>query len=81
MFCQFQTHDKRYGRVIKRIWDINTVFLPVLFKIIKARENLSSRNSYFVCNSLEVSNIENDTWVLGNTRFISSARSLVRYHV
>ena len=31
-------------------------FLPVLFKIIKARENLSSRN-LFVCNSLEVSNI------------------------
>jgi hypothetical protein len=31
-------------------------FLPVLFKTIKARENLSSRN-LFVCNSLEVSNI------------------------
>jgi hypothetical protein len=26
MFCQFQTHDKRYGRIMKRIWDINTVF-------------------------------------------------------
>ena len=38
MFCQFQTHDKRYGRVMKIIWNINTVFLPVLFKIIKARE-------------------------------------------
>jgi hypothetical protein len=40
---------KEFGTLIQ-------FFLPVLFKIIKARENLSSRNS-FVCNSLEVSNI------------------------
>jgi hypothetical protein len=26
LFCQFQTYDKRYGRIMKRIWDINTVF-------------------------------------------------------
>jgi hypothetical protein len=26
MFCQFQTYDKRYGRIMKRIWDIYTVF-------------------------------------------------------
>jgi hypothetical protein len=51
--CQFQTYDKQYGRLMKKIWDINIVFLPVLFKIIIARENLSSRNS-FVCNSLEI---------------------------
>jgi hypothetical protein len=25
-FCQFQTYDKRYGRLMKRIWDINIVF-------------------------------------------------------
>jgi hypothetical protein len=58
MFCRFKTYDKRYGRIMKRIWDITVIqfFLPVLFKIIKARENLSSRN-LFVCNSLEVSNI------------------------
>jgi hypothetical protein len=56
MFCQFQTYNKRYGRVMKIIWDINTVFLPVLFKIIKAWENLSSRN-LFVCNNPKVSNI------------------------
>jgi hypothetical protein len=56
MFCQLQTYDKRYGRVMKIIWGIIQFFLPVLFRIIKARENLSSRNS-FVCNSLDVSNI------------------------
>jgi hypothetical protein len=57
MFCQCQTYDKQYDRIMKRIWDIIIqFFLPVLFKIIKARENLSSRNS-FVCNSLAVSNI------------------------
>ena len=26
MLYQFQIHDKRYGRIMKRIWDINTVF-------------------------------------------------------
>jgi hypothetical protein len=25
-FCQFQTYHKRYGRLMKRIWDINIVF-------------------------------------------------------
>jgi hypothetical protein len=37
-------------------WTLIQFFLSVLFKVIKARENLSSRN-LFVCNSLEVSNI------------------------
>jgi hypothetical protein len=43
---------KRYacGRVMKRIWDINTGFST---SFVQNRENLSSRNS-FVCNSLEV---------------------------
>ena len=26
MLYQFKIHDKRYGRIMKRIWDINTVF-------------------------------------------------------
>ena len=40
---------KEFGTLIQ-------LFLPVPFKIIKVRENLSSRNS-LVCNSLDVSNI------------------------
>jgi hypothetical protein len=47
MFCQFQTYDKRYGRVMKRIWDINTVFFYQFCLKLQKRGKICLREIHF----------------------------------
>ena len=61
MFCQFETYDKRYGRVMKRIWDINTVFSTITGKLVFAKFicSLQRRGLIILFLSLKLGQISN----------------------